>query len=137
MTTSRPTQEKQAWYALGVVCVTLAAYGAFAEFVKFGPVSAAVFGFAGLLGIRFGKRRKGEIEFDERDREIHRRALLATLGVAYASLLVLTVVFNLVAGDDYEVPMWKVGQFLWAGSLAIWGLKSALIIAAYRKGRNA
>jgi hypothetical protein len=137
MTTTIPTQEKQAWFTLGVVGVTLAAYLIFIRFVRFDPVSLAILALSGFLGVRITKRRKGEIEFDERDREIHRRALATALTVAYSLLLAVTVVFNIAKGDDYSVRLWVVMQCFWAGSLAMFGLKSALVIVAYRRGRDA
>jgi uncharacterized membrane protein len=132
-----PKQEKQAWYMLIVVVATLAAYAAFIRFVRFDPVSIAVFALSGFLGVRITKRRHGEIEFDERDREIERRALLAALRVGYTVLLIPTVVVTIAKGDNYSVPLWFVMQCVWGGSLAMFGLRSALVIAAYRKDAHA
>ena len=132
-----PKQEKQAWFTVGVVAATLIAYVAFIRFVRFDPVSTAIFGLSGFLGVRMNKRRRGEVEFDERDREIQRRSLLAALTIGYALLLVLTVVITVAQGDDYSVPLWLVMQLFWGGSLAMFGLRSALVIMAYRKDAHA
>ena len=137
MTSVVPSQEKQAWYSLIVVAVTLAAYGVFIGFVRFDSVSLSVFALSGLLGVRVRRTQKADIEFDERDREIERRALLASLRVSFGALIVLTVVLNLAKGESYTVPLWTLLQVFWAGTLTMFGLKCALVIAAYRRGRDA
>ena len=114
----------------------MAAYLVFIRFVRFDPVSGAIFALSGLLGVRIKKRRPGEISFDERDKEIERRALLTTLFVAYAAVLLLTVL-SIAKSDGFKAPMWIVMQCFWGGSIAMWGLKAALVIAAYRRGRDA
>jgi uncharacterized membrane protein (DUF485 family) len=127
-------QEKQAWFMLGVILVTLAAYFTFISLVRFDSVSLAVFALSGFLGVRVTKRRRGEIVYDERDRQIERRALLLALTAFYTLVLVFMLVAGFAHGWDRSVPLWLVIQIFWVASLLIWGIKAIAIIVLHRRG---
>jgi hypothetical protein len=130
-------QEKRAWFMLGVVVITLTVYFTFISLVRFDSVSLTVFALAGFLGLRRSKRRRGEITYDERDRQIERQALLASMCLFYALILVLSLVVQFVHGWDTSVSLWMVIQIFWAVSLVIWGIKAIIVIVMYHKGAHA
>ena len=132
-----PYQEKRAWFMLGVIVITLAAYFAFISLVRFDSVSLTVFALAGFLGLRRSKRRRGEITYDERDRQIERQALMASLCAFYALILILSLVADFTHGGDASVRLWMVIQIFWAVSLVTWGIKALIVIVMYRKGAHA
>jgi hypothetical protein len=132
-----PYQEKRAWFMLGVIVITLAAYFAFISLVRFDSVSLSVFALSGFLGLRRSKRRRGEITYDERDRQIERQALVASLCAFYALILVLSLVADFTGGGDASVRLWMVIQIFWAVSLVTWGIKALIVIVMYRKGTHA
>ena len=132
-----PYQEKRAWFMLGVIVITLAAYFTFISFVRFDSVSLAVFALMGFLGVRRSKRRQGENTYDERDRHIEKQALLWSMCVFYASVLVLSLAVGFTHGWDISVSLWMVVQIFWAVSLVIWGIKALIVIVMYRRGADA
>jgi hypothetical protein len=80
--------EKWAWWTLGVVVLTIAAYGAF--FALIGHISAipSVFALLALTAIPASSRRhfKGRT-FDEREREIANKALRAGFSVFWLAFI--------------------------------------------------
>lgn len=130
-------QEKRAWFMLTIVVATLVAYFAFISFVRFDSVSLTVFALIGFLGLRRSKRSRDGITYDERDREIEKKALLWSLGVFYALILVFSLAVGFTHGWDRSVPLWTVIQVFWAVSLVIWAIKAAFIIVLYRRGAHA
>ena len=132
-----PYQEKRAWFMLGVIAITLAAYFAFISLVRFDSVSLTVFALAGFLGLRRSKRRRGEITYDERDRQIERQALVTSMCVFYALILVLSLAVDFTHGWDTSVSLWMVIQIFWAVSLVTWGIKALIVIVMYHRGANA
>jgi uncharacterized membrane protein len=132
-----PYQEKRAWFMLGVIAITLAAYFAFISLVRFDSVSLTVFALAGFLGLRTSKRRRGEVTYDERDRQIERQALVATMCVFYALILVLSLAVDFTHRWDTSVSLWMVIQIFWAVSLVTWGIKALIVIVMYHRGANA
>ncbi|MBI1740790.1 MAG: DUF2178 domain-containing protein [Candidatus Koribacter versatilis] len=130
-------QEKRAWFMLTIVVATLVAYFAFISFVRFDSVSLTVFALIGFLGLRRSKRSRDGITYDERDREIEKKALLWSLGVFYALILVFSLAVGFTNGWDRSVSLWTVIQVFWAVSLVIWAIKAAFIIVLYRRGAHA
>ena len=131
-----PQQEKQAWFVLSVVGVTLASYVAFISIIRFDPSSAAVFALSALLGLPIWKHRRHEITYDERDRQIERQALLSSLRVFFVLIVLLPLATGFTRGWNTPVRLWVALQTLWAVTLAIWGVKAIVIIALYHKGAN-
>ena len=129
--------EKRAWIELSIIFVTLALYGIFISRGKLDPISLSIFALAGFLGFARGKRRKGEVLYDERDRQIERHALLSSLIVFYMLVAVFSVVAAFTNGWDAAVPIWMVVQIFWAAALAIWAVKDAIIIVQYRRSAHA
>jgi len=133
------TLEKQAWFTLIIILVTLTAYFALISFGgMLDSTSLAVFAFAGFLGFfRRSRRRSGELVHDERDLQIEKQALLTSMRVFYVIMILFSVVVGITRGWDASVPVWMVVQIFWAFSLMIWALKALLIIVQYRRGAHA
>ena len=130
--------EKRAWIGLIIILVTLTAYFAlFSYRGKLDSTSLAVFAIAGFLGFRRTRRRPGEVVFDERDRQIQRQALLASMCVLYISMIIFSVVSGITNGWDESVPIWMVVQIFWAASLVTWAIKFLIVIVQYRRGTYA
>ena len=132
-----PDQEKRAWFELGVILITLAVYFAFIWYVRLDSVSLAVFALTGFLGFRRYKRRPGEVTYDERDRQIERRALLSSLCVFYVLMMIFSVAAGITNGWDKSVPIWIAVQVFWAVSLVIWAIRALIIIMLYRRSAHA
>lgn len=130
-------QEKRVWFMLGVIVVTLAVYALFISLVRFDSTSLAIFALTGFLGWRRTKARRGEVTYDERDRQIERQALLSSLLVFYGLVLVLSIVAGVWHGGDASLPLWMVIQIFWALSLVVWGIKAGMVILLYRRGAHA
>lgn len=130
-------QEKRVWFMLGVIVVTLAVYALFISLVRFDSTSLAIFALTGFLGWRRTKARRGEVTYDERDRQIERPALLSSLLVFYGLVLVLSIVAGVWHGGDASLPLWMVIQIFWALSLVVWGIKAGMVILLYRRGAHA
>ncbi len=123
---------------LAIILITLAAYFAFASHGgKLDSVSLAVFAIVGFIGFRPYRRRSGKVIYDERDRQIERHALFASLCVFYIFAIVFSVVVGITRGWDASVSIWMAVQIFWIFSLIMWGLKALLIIVQYRRGSHA
>jgi uncharacterized membrane protein len=130
-------QERQAWFMLGVFIVTLTAYIAFILTIRFDLSAMAVFALAGIAGIRISKHRRGEITYDERDRQIERQALLSSMRAFFVLIVLLPLAVGVACGWNAPVRLWVVVQAIWAISLAICGLKALLTIMLYHRRSNA
>ena len=76
--------EKWARWALGVVFLTIGAYGAFFIFLGHGPATSSVFALLALTAVPASSRRhlRGRA-FDEREREIARKAWRASFSTVW------------------------------------------------------
>lgn len=81
--------EKCAWWVLGIVAMTISAYGAFLAFVGHGPATSSVFALLALTAVPASSRRcfKGRT-FDEREREIANKAIRVGFGALWIAFLV-------------------------------------------------
>ena len=130
--------EKWARWTLGVVALTTAAYFAFVVTLGSGPASQAVFALLALTAGPKNSRRKlkGGRPFDEREKEIAEKALLAgfrALWVVFGGV-VMTIYF--VKGWDatLSVPVWKlISTMLWAWMLVL-AVESVTTLVLYRRG---
>jgi hypothetical protein len=129
--------EKRAWIELSIILVTLTVYFLFIAFGRLDSVSLAVFALAGFLGFRRSKRRRNEVAYDERDRQIEKQALLCSLMAFYLFMLLFSVAAGMTNGWDRSVPLWLVVQIFWALSLVIWAVKALIVIVLYRRGVHA
>jgi hypothetical protein len=129
--------EKRAWIELSIVLITLAVYFAFISFGRLDPVSLSIFALASFLGFRRNKRRRGQVTYDERDRQIERQALFSSLCAFYVLMMIFSVAAGMTNGWDTSVPVWMAVQIFWALSLLIWAMKALIVIVLYRRGAHA
>jgi hypothetical protein len=130
--------ERQAWWTLGVTAATLAIYFLVIALWRFDSAAMGVFGLSGLLGVRLRRgKADGDVIYDERDRDIERRALLASLMFFYLAALALGLVTGFWTGWESAVPFWTVWQAVWAALIAAWGVKAGWTISLYRRSVDA
>ena len=132
--------EKWAWWAMGVVVLTIAAYGAFVGFLKHGPATSAVFALLALAALPASSRRyfTGRT-FDEREREIANKALLAGFRAFWVAFTGLIVAIGFIKGWDatLTLPVWAFTETLWWAVILVLGVQALTTIVLYRKGPHA
>ncbi len=127
--------QKNAWYNLGVIVLTLVTIGVLYPVAGKGALGG--FGFLGLLGFgpMFFRQKPGRIVMDERDEEIRRKswnlafALFWVVGVLFASLVSASVY-----GAEGAVPVWIVQSSVFVGMMLIYALASAAVLVQYAQG---
>ena len=132
--------EKWAWWALGVVVLTIAAYGAFVAFLGHGPATVSVFALLALTALPKTSRRHctGQT-FDEREREIASKALRAGFSAFWLAFCGLIMAIYFIKGRDatLSVPVWALQEtLLWAATLVL-GAQALTTIVLYRGGSHA
>ena len=131
--------EKWAWWTLGVVVLTIAVYGAFVAFVKSGH-AALVFGLLALAALPASRRRYFPCRhFDERERAIANKALLAGFRAFWVAFVGLTVAIGFIKGWDatLSVPVWALSQTIWWAVILVLGVQALTTILLYRGGPHA
>jgi len=132
--------EKWAWWTLGLVALTIAAYGAFVAFVKSGPAATSVFALLALTAIPASSRRhfKGQ-HLDEREREIASKAVRAGFAAFWVAFVGLIVAIGFIKGWDatLSVPVWALQQTLWWAVLLVLGVQALTTLVLYRGGPHA
>jgi uncharacterized membrane protein len=132
--------EKWAWWTLGVVALTIAAYGAFLAFLGHGPAISAVFALLALTAIPASSRRHFEGRtFDEREREIANKALRAGFSAFWVAYITIIVAIGFIKGWDatLSVPHWALAQTIGWAMILVLGVQSLTTIVLYRKGPHA
>ena len=132
--------DKWAWWAIGVVVLTIAAYGAFLAFLGHGPATSAVFALLALTAIPASSRRyfKG-LTFDERERAIASKALLAGFRAFWVAFIGLIVAIGFTKGwnSTLTVPVWTLTETLWWAVILVLGVQSLTTVLLYRGGPHA
>jgi hypothetical protein len=134
------TSEKWAWWTLGVVVTTIAAYAAFFEFVGYGPAIISVFALLALTALPASSRRcfQGKT-FDERERKFANKALRAGFSAFWVAFIGLILAIGFTKGWDttLTLPVWTLGEVvLWAWILVL-GVQAMTTIVLYRDGFHA
>jgi uncharacterized membrane protein len=129
--------EKWAWWALGVVALTIAAYGAFVAFRGHGPATSAVFALLALTALPASSRRnfRGRT-FDERERKISNNALTAGFRSFWLAFIVLVLAIGFIKGwnSTLTVPVWILSETLCWAAVLVLGVQSLTTIVLYRGG---
>jgi hypothetical protein len=132
--------EKWAWWTLGVVALTIAAYGAFVAFLRHGPATSAVFALLALTALPASSRRyfTGR-RFDEREHAIASKALLAGFRAFWVAFCGLIVAIGLIKGWNatLTVPVWTLIDTLCWALILVLGVQSLTTLVLYRKGPHA
>ena len=132
--------EKWAWWTLGVVALTVAAFGAFLAFLGHGPAALSVFALLALASLPRSSRRhfRGRA-LDERQRQIANTALRAGFSAFWLAFVGLILALGFIKGWDatLSVPVWTLQEaLLWAVILVL-GVQALTTIVLYRGGSHA
>ena len=131
--------QKWAWWVLGVVVMTIAAYGALLAFLGHGPGSSSVFALLALTALPASSRRhfRGRT-FDEREREIANKALRAGFSAFWLAFIALILAIGFIKGWDatLTVPVWTLAETLWWAAILILGVQAMTTIVLYRGGSS-
>jgi hypothetical protein len=130
-------QEKWAWWTLATVFATIAAYVIFLKLVSSGPASMSVFALLALTAVPSASRRrwKKNAAFDERERLIAEKSLLAGFG----SLWIVLVAAYLVLGfaNHWEgrltIPFWALTGFLMGALMVVIGVEALTTLILCRR----
>ena len=131
--------EKWAWWALGVVVLTIAAYGAFVAFLGHGPATSAVFALLALTAIPASSRRHFQRRtFDQREREIANKALRAGFSAFWLAFIGLFLAIGFIKGWDttLTVPVWTLAEGIWWAATLVLGVEAMTTIVLYRGGSH-
>jgi hypothetical protein len=131
--------EKWAWWTLGVVALTIAAYGAYVAFVKSGH-AALVFGLLALAALPASRRRYFPCRhFDERERAIASKAALVGFYAFWLAFAGLINAIGLIKGWNatLAVPVWTLIETLCWALILVVGVQSLTTIVLYRGGPRA
>jgi hypothetical protein len=132
--------EKWAWWALGVVVLIIAAYGAFVAFLGHGPATSSVFALLALTALPASSRRyfTGRT-FDERQHAIATKALLAGFRAFWVAFVGLIMAIYFIKGWDatLTVPVWALMETLWWAVVLVLGVQALTTLVLYRGGTHA
>ena len=132
--------EKWAWWTLGVVVLTIAAYGAFFAFLGHNPAIPSVFALLARTALPGSSRRylKGRT-FDEREREIANKSLLAGFRAFWVAYIGLIMAIYFIKGWDatLTVPVWTLAEVIWWAVILVMGVQAVTTIVLYRGGPHA
>ena len=132
--------EKWAIWTLGVIALTAIAYVTFIALLGSGPASQAVFALLALTAIPANSRRyfKGR-RFDEREKEISGKALLAGFRALWVMFVGLVMAIGFVKGWDttLSLPVWMLCATVWWAVMLVLAVESVTTLVLYRRGSNA
>ena len=132
--------EKWAWWTLGVVALTTAAYFAFVTGFGSQKAATAVFALLALTAVPASSRRyfKGR-RHDEREREIAEKALLAGLRALWLAFIAVVLSLGFARGWEGSVtlPLWMLNQFLFWSMALVLAVEAATTLVLYRRGAHA
>ena len=132
--------EKWAWWTLGVVALTLIAFFAFVATLGSGPASQSVFALLALTAVPASSRRKFKgRQFDEREKEIAEKALLAGFRAVWVAFIGLVMTIGFVKGWDatFSLPVWMLSSTLWWSAMLVWAVEAVTTLVLYRRGSHA
>jgi len=132
--------EKWAWWVLGVVLLTVGAYGAFLKFFGHNQETTSVFALLALTAVPASSRRyfRGR-SFDEREREIANKAWRAGFSAVWLAFIGLFLAIGFVKGWDatLTVPVWNLEETVWWAAVIVLGVESTTTLILYRSGAHA
>jgi hypothetical protein len=129
--------ENWAIYTLGVVALTITAFFTLVAVLKSVPASQAAFALLALTAFHPRSRRKlTGPDFDEREKEIANKALLAGFRAVWVVFIGVVMTIGFVKGwnSTLSLPMWELGSSLmWASTLLV-TVESVTTLVLYRRG---
>ncbi len=132
--------EKWAWWTLGVVALTIAAYGAFLAFLGHGPATSSVFALLALTAIPASSRRHFQGRpFDERERQIANKAVRAGISALWLAFIGLILAIGFTKGWDstLTLPVWTLQETLYWAVVLVLGVQAIATIVLFRGGAHA
>jgi hypothetical protein len=125
--------EKWSWWTLGVIALTLTAYFAVVAFLGNGPGRQSVFALLALNAVPSISRRnlKGRT-FDEREKEIANKSLLAAFRALWLVFIGLVVTIGFLKGWEttLSLPLWSI----WWAAMLGWTVEAVTTLVLYRRG---
>jgi len=132
--------ERWAWWTLGVVALTTAAYFAFVA--RFGsPMAAtAVFALLALTAVPASSRRyfNGK-RMDEREQVIADKALLAGMRALWLAFIALVLSVGFAKGWNASItlPVWQLQAMIYWSVMLLLAVEAATTLVLYRKNAHA
>ena len=132
--------EKWAIWTLGVLALTIIAFFTFVALLGSGPASQSVFALLALTSIPSSSRRvfKGRV-FDEREKEIAGKAMLASLRAIWAAFIAVVMILGFVKGWNatLSLPMWMLSSALLWSTMLVLAVQAVTTLVLYRRGNHA
>ncbi len=136
-------QEKQAWFMLIVMAVTVALWLALVAVFGFHPAFYGVFGLFGLLGfagiIGRRERKAGLVTMDERDKQIALSATTGGYSVFWLFFVSTAMGPFFILGPDATLTLrtTTICFVVWPAMMVVFVVRSIIIVVLYRRGRRA
>lgn len=139
--------QKGAWFNMAGALICMASFGyIFVQFfvirkvpglTGFWPLLAAYFVFLFMpIFLLRKKQSPHEVDKDERDRQIEKRAVIAAFIAVWILLFAATVIPRFIVGLDGSIPVWSLA-FINVGILFIVSLVySVAVLVQYGRGGN-
>ena len=132
--------EKWAWWTLGAVALTAAAYATFVALLKNGSGAQSVFALVALTALPKSSRRylRGR-RLDEREAAIANAALLAGFRGLWVAFVLFVAGFGFIKGWDasLNVPIWVLASSVWWSALLLLTVQAVTTLVLYRRGAHA
>jgi hypothetical protein len=132
--------EKWAWWTLGVVALTIIAFFTLVAVLKNVQASQAAFALLALTAVPASSRRKFKgLQFDEREKEIAQKALLAGFRAVWVAFIGLVMTIGFVKGWDatLSLPVWTLCSTIWWAMALVLAVEAATTLVLYRRGSHA
>ena len=129
--------EKWAWWTLGVVALTLIAFITLVTLLGNWPASQSAFALMALTAVPASSRRKFKgRQFDEREKEIAEKALLAGFRAVWVAFIGLVMTIGFVKGWDatLSLPVWMLCATIWWATVLVLTVESVTTLVLYRRG---
>jgi uncharacterized membrane protein YccF (DUF307 family) len=123
-----------------VVALTITAFFTLLAVLRSVPASQAAFALLALTALHPRSRRKiTGPDFDEREKEIAVKAMLAGFRAVWVVFTGLVLTIGFVKGWDATlvVPVWKLSSSLWWGVLLLLTVEAVTTLVLYRRGSHA
>ncbi len=127
--------QKNAWYNLGVIALTVATIVTLYPVAGKGALGG--FGFLGLMGFGplFFRKKSGKVIMDERDESIAKRSWNFAFAIFWVvAVLFASLVSARVYGMEGAVPVWIVQSSVFVGMMVIYAVSSVAILLQYGRG---
>ena len=117
--------------------MTVIAYFAFVALLGSGLASQSVFALLALTAVPANSRRyfKGR-QFDEREKEISGKALIAAFRALWVVYIGLVMTIGFVKGweSTLSLPVWMLCATIWWAMALVLAVEAATTLVLYRRG---